>query len=167
MNNEIQQIEERLSKLTPGFLALSIFLQVAHLTVTPTVEFVALRKTQNSVEVFLTRRPKDDAIWPNMLHIPGSVICSSDQEGSFFDAFKRVLHDEMGDPMLVMQPTFYKFLFHQVKRGREIAFIHWAEVVGEIAKGEFYDIAHLPADMVDHQKSFVIEVGEYFLSQKK
>lgn len=160
---DFSEIEAALAKLTPGFLPLGIFLQVARLTVTPTVELVGLRKKEGSVEILLTRRPKDDKYWPNMWHIQGSVIRATDKEGDFSDVFTRILQNEMGNPQCVTQPTFFKYVFQQVKRGREVSFIHWIELTGEPPKGEFFDINDLPEDMIDHQKSFIHEIARNFL----
>lgn len=157
---EITNTAEMLQKLSPGFLPLPIFYQVARLTVTPTVELVPLRMHEGHLQVFLTQRPKDDPVWPSMLHVPGSVIRATDTKETFSDVLDRILHNELHDPQIESKPHFFTYLFHQVKRGAEIAFIHYTFLLETPKNGSFYFIHDLPSSLVSHQRGFIQEIAK-------
>lgn len=161
---EIAAAKETLAKLEPGLLPLDIFLQVARLCVTTTVEMVPLRHNLDNGkdEVLLVRRESDDPIWPNMLHIPGTVLRSTDRQGDYSDAFKRIFDGELGGVKTDGEPVFIRNAFQQVKRGRELALVHYVELSEQPPNGQFYATDELPEDLVDHQLTYIREASELF-----
>lgn len=160
---EIISAQKVLAKLEPGFLPPEIFYEVVRLAVTTTIEMVPLRRSRTGeVEVLLTRREADDPYWPNQPHVPGTVLRASDREGSYADAFMRILEGELAGISTVGEPVFIQNSFHQVKRGRELALIHYVEVAGEPKNGAFYPVNNLPKNIVSHQVWFIKKAAEVF-----
>lgn len=151
---DIQKAVQVLKNLQPGKLPLPIFLETTRLTVTPIVEIVPLRKYNNAIEVLLTKRENDDPNWAGMYHTPGTVIRASDTEGSYDDAFNRILEGELKGT-ITKSPVFVTSILHKVKRGMESSLIFWVEVTCEPLTGEFYDSNHLPESLIDTQIKFI------------
>jgi len=138
---ELHRLVQLLKKLTPGFLPQPIFLEFARLVTLPIVEIVPVRQRASRTEVLLTRRDSDDPIWPDRLHVPGTVIRSTDR--SYDDSIHRLLEIELdGTPS--GPPHFVVNLLHHQDRGSESALIFWVEVLGEPRAGNFYDSGNLP-----------------------
>ena len=71
---ETNKLVELLKQIEPGFLNFDVFIQIARLVVLSIIEFVPLRIKGDKIEVLLLSRGGDDPIWPNELHVPGTVI---------------------------------------------------------------------------------------------
>lgn len=158
-NEKIDSTARGLARLKPGYLPLSIFLEVTRLTVTPIVELVPLKKTDSGVDVLLCRRPPDDPTWPNEMHTPGTVLRATDT--SVEDGLQRIIDDEL-EGVATDKPIFVGNLLHKSNRGAEAAWIYWAEVTGNAPIGEFHDAAHLPFDTVESQLSFIRQAVEHY-----
>ncbi len=155
-DTEIQQVVASLAKCQRGQLPLPIFIAIAQLTVSPILEMVPVRMTSDSiVQVLLVQREATDPIWPNALHVPGTVIRSSDQEGSFDDALNRILKGELAGTTTTDQPQFVELIFHEVKRGRELSQIYYVELAGEPKTGTFYNANELPSSVPESQLTFI------------
>lgn len=166
LDKEIERTVGFLRKLKPGKLPLPIFLELARLTVTPIVEIVPLRKTEeDTVEVLLIRREENDPNWPGMYHTPGTVVRASDKEGSYDDAIKRILKGELKG-VETKQTIFVTNLLHRVKRGMESSLIYWVEVTGRASVGEFYNLDKLPDNIIDTQIGFIRMAAQDFLNNK-
>jgi hypothetical protein len=163
---EITTAAEILSRLKPGFLPQDIFLQVTRLTVSPTVEVVPFRIYDNRLQVLLIKRSDDDPNWPNMLHTPGTVILSTDKEGSYISALQRVIKDELGSVALAGKPQYVESVFHMVNRGMEDAKVFYVEVLGVPPEGTFYDIDKLPSNIVTTQIGFINAAARSFRDRK-
>jgi hypothetical protein len=78
-DDEAAQAAKILSKLTPGTIPSSIFHAIARLMALAIVELIPLRTTAGGVvEILLIPRGATDPIWPGQLHVPGTVVRSSD-----------------------------------------------------------------------------------------
>lgn len=163
----INQVIDFLRGLKPGQLPPELFYTIASLTVTPILEIVPLRRAANgTVEVLLFKREASDPIWGGLLHTPGTVIRASDQPGTFNDAFRRLLSGEMAGINTGNQPQFVETIFHQVKRGRELAMIYWVSVAGEATgSGTWYPLTGLPDQLVDSQRSFIERAANDFTTK--
>lgn len=161
---EIAAAAKTLSKLRPGFLPLPLFLETVRLVPAPIVEIVPLRKVDGRVQVLLTKREDDDPTWPGMLHTPGTVVRSTDEEGSYKSAFNRILEGELSSIQLASDPQYVCSLLHRVKRGMEDATVFYVEVAGDPEKGTFYDIDDLPENVVDTQIDFIQSAAKSFTS---
>ncbi len=146
-------------------LPFDIFHQVARLVATPIIEVVPLRTNAGKTEILLLRREVDDPVWPNQLHVPGTVVRASDTPGSFNDPLKRVLSKELhGVPTSAL--TFVKNILHHSGRGMEASQIFWVEVQGEAIEGAFYDANELPGDIVRSQLDFIPDAIAHFKSAR-
>ena len=162
---DMQAAVDALKKLSLGVLSKDLFVEIARLVVMPPVELVPLRMHEGKVQVLLLEREEGDT-WSGQLHVPGSIIRSIDEKGSFTSALDRICKNELGDPHFDGEIIFMKFLFHQVKRGAEIAFVHWVEL-NKPVHGTFYDVDNLPHTIVDHQIPFIKEAAEQFKKSKQ
>ena len=162
-----EQLVSLLKKLKPGFLPLDIFIELARLTVLSIIEFVPLRlNKKGEAEILLLSRGSDDLIWPNELHVPGTVVRPTDNEGNIYLAFERILKDELnGTP--VSTPHYVGSNLHKSKRGAEQAQIYWVEVVGEPVVGKFYPLDKLPVRVMQSQVNFIQLAGKNFLKIKQ
>jgi len=123
-----KNVARELKKLSPGFLPLEIFYQVARLWVTVTIELIPLVDTNTGTKIILTQRDKNDRFWPNMWHVPGAVLLSNDSKDGFNDVIKRIYTKELSKAKFLMVPVFSHFDFRQTDRGAEVSFIHWVRV---------------------------------------
>lgn len=165
-DDEITTVTQLLGKLEPGFLPLPIFLEVARLTVTSTLELVPLRLRGDVVEVLLVKRPPDDPHWAGLPHTPGTVLRATDPPDGLATALQRLLGKELPGLTLASEPVFLKHLFHQVRRGVENTLVFFAEVDGEPTEGEFCPVGQLPPDLVDTQVDFIKEAAAAYQAQK-
>ena len=158
------QTARLLSELEVGIIPGDVFYEIARLIAITATEIVPLRIKNGKVEVLLLRRPKDDPIWPNLWHTPGSVVRSYDTKPDFQDAIERVLNDELLG-VKTSEPCFVKNTFNQSKRGKEVGLIYWVEVIGKPSVGQFFDIDDLPSDRVSTQP-FITDAVNSFLELK-
>jgi len=165
-SDEQKQLVRLLNKLEPGFLPFEIFLGIARLVVLSIIEFVPLRLNPNGkVEVLLLPRGDDDPIWPNQLHVPGTVIRPTDTEGEMYLAFERILRDELQGTK-VSDPHFVGSILHKSKRGTEQAQVFWVEVLESPRVGHFYKIDSLPENLMHSQLAFIKQAAENFQESK-
>jgi hypothetical protein len=163
----MKQLAGLLAKLEPGLLPYPVFLQVARLVTLPIVEIVPLRKTRiDTIEILLTKRPDDDPHWPGKLHTPGTVIRATDSEGSYEDAFERILEGELAG-IKTSQPVFVQNLLHHEGRGMADAHIYYVEVYSEPFEGSFYDVDHLPETIAWSQPIFIETAVSAFRAAKE
>jgi hypothetical protein len=151
-DDETKIVADLLSKLEPGFLPFPIFHEVTRLTAMPIIEVVPLRRNDvGKVEILLLQRPSDDPIWPNQLHVPGTVIRALD---SFESAFGRIMSKELNN-LPTTELKFVKNIIHHSGRGMESSQVYWIEVRAKPTDGHFYDINDLPKTLVKSQMDFI------------
>lgn len=162
-DENIEQTAALLKEFEPGFLPYPIFEQVARLVALPIVEFIPLRQHNGATEVLLIARPGDDALWPGMLHTPGTVVRATDinKSSDMWEPLRRILHDELFDTECGPH-HFVGSQLHASKRGAEQAQIYWIEVIGEPKIGDFFPISKLPTDLMDSQRAFITQSVQYF-----
>jgi hypothetical protein len=166
-SEEIQTVTQLLAKLEPGFLPFEIFHAITRLVATPIIEVVPLRhNTDGGVDILLLRRDNNDPVWPNKLHIPGTVVRASDSNKNFDEAFERILSGELNG-VTADRPTFVKNLIHHSGRGMEVSQIYWIEIVGQPSTGQFYNVKELPADLVESQMDFIPAAIQHFNDTEK
>ncbi len=164
-SNEIKLAAQLLGRLQPGFLPFDIFIQVARLTVLSIVEVVPLcRNGQGDTEVLLLPRGADDQLWPDMLHVPGTVIRPDDGVKPLPKAFSRVM-DEM-QQVRMRQPKFVTNIFRKTKRGNEYVHIYWAEVLSNPTIGSFYKVDDLPSNIVEDQPSLISQAVSSYEAER-
>lgn len=159
------QVVEYLKSLKPGVLPLELFIEFTRLVTTPVVEIVPLRlNSQGQVEVLMTVREASDPIWGGLYHTTGTVIRSTDTPGSFADAFNRLRNGELKGTQTT-EPVFVTSILRKVKRGTEVAMVHWVEVIGKPTVGEFFTVENLPENIVDTQKPLIEIATKAFLNK--
>ncbi|EKE18596.1 MAG: hypothetical protein ACD_9C00288G0005 [uncultured bacterium] len=164
---EIKIVSDILKKLEPGFLPLPIFLEVARLYVSCIVEIVPLYNDNGKAKVLLQEREANDPIWGGKLHTAGTVVRANDEEGSFKDAFKRLIGQELQNISIKKDPVFVSFIFHQSLRGRELAVVFYVELATNevLHLGKLYDVEKLPNEIVNTQINFIQEAARQFVKE--
>ena len=151
----IEQTRQLLTTLEPGKLPLSLFNEVARLTVTPVVEVVPLsRKPTGSITVWLGKRPDDDPNWPGMLYVPGTIVLPTDTKDDFSDATERVLTAKLAS-VQATRPVFVQNMFCKAKRGAEAALVYYTEIADGSAFGHPYDTQDLPKTLIEGHAQFI------------
>lgn len=171
LKTEINQLVGLLRQFEPGYLPYPIFEEIARLTVMPIIEFVPLTIIENEVNVLLIRRDKDDPLWPNLLHTPGTVLRTTDYEENpknrkQWAPFQRIIIDELKSASVGL-PYYVGSIFHKSKRGIEQAQVYWLEVVSNPNVGEFYNVTQLPKCLIESQYIFIQEAVKHYYRYKK
>lgn len=149
--DEITTAIELLGRLQPGFLPGEIFHAIARLTVLTALEMVPFRLDEmGRTQVLLIRRSLQDKFWPNMLHVPGTIIRATDEGENFEGAIERLLKEEMGDPPVVRGPIVFGVGLHPSVRGVETLIMSWVQLQ-DSPKGEFYLVDDLPTELIEEQ----------------
>lgn len=165
---ELQQAVDVLARLPRGFLPKQVFLEVARLVTTPTIEVAPLRENADgTIEILLTKRPADDPHWANMWHITGTILLSTDEEGDgFTSGVERVLRGELQGVIPILDGVHYvSTKFWDVARGRELDQIFYfkTNVADEaVREGRFFNVEHLPESVIDHHKIMISEIVQKF-----
>ena len=161
---EINSIVTGLQKLTPGFLPLAIFLELARLCVIATVEMAPIFIAENKeIFVLMTKRFDDDPFWPGKYHLPGSVIRPTDEPAdSLKDALGRVIKEELAGVEVAEDPVFVKYMFRQVPpRNKEMTLLHYVILKDKISDYEFFNVKELPEpEMVPTHIDLIKEIAE-------
>jgi hypothetical protein len=170
---EIKEIVANLKKLSPhGYFPLDIFLELAHLKTTVTVEVVPLcLDPHGEVNVVLFNRGPNDTIWPNFYHNPGACVIaddmpSDDEWGMPSKTYERLKNGELKGIAVVGEPVYVGHLTQQVLRGPESKPVFYQEVDYESAKGHLFPLSKLPENIISHQVNFIRRCAELFLAQK-
>jgi hypothetical protein len=160
---ELNTVTDILSKLQPGVLPFPIFHAITRLVATPIIEIVPLRRNEKGgIDILLMKRDANDPVWPGQLHVPGTVVRASDTEGSFSDAFSRILSKELSG-FTTSTPVFVKNIIHNSGRGMEVSQIYWVEVSDSNDNADkFYDTDSYPNELVQSQLDFIPDAVQYF-----
>lgn len=168
-SEEIQIAADVIERLPKGFLPYPLFMAITAKVVTPTLELAIFRNTSKGLEILLTRRPDDDKYWPGEWHVPGTVIRSTDQEGSYKTCFERILSDELQGLVAVSDPVWVKTEFWDMERGREIDQLHYAMAlyVQDLPNDSaFFSVNELPNDLMRHHRSMIATIVDIYKNQE-
>lgn len=146
MLKDTSHIIENLSELKPGFLPQEVFEAIARLVVVPTFVIIPLFRRDGKTRVLLTRRDDDDTHYANLLHPAGKIMLATDK--SLTTIFERLMKSELPDIIPVSPPVFVAPFFETITRGKEIALVHFLEIVDPKEGAETYDTANLPSDVI-------------------
>lgn len=174
MNNvpseeEIQAVADVIERLPRGYLPYPIFMAITSKIVTPTLELAIFRENNGKLEILLTRRPDDDRYWPGEWHVPGTVIRSTDQEGSYATCFERILTEELQGLVKVSEPVWVKIEFWEMERGREIDQLHYTRALSvqdlpnDIA---FFAVNGLPDNLMRHHRDMIATIVDMYKKQE-
>jgi hypothetical protein len=154
--DEIDILVGLLAKLPAGRQPLEVFLEIARIRTLPVLELVVLGSNEKRQDVLLTRRSKDDTIWPGLWHIPGVVLAAQDK--TMEGALDRLINTEFEGLELGAAPVFAKTYLRCSARGSEQASIYLAHAVGKPLVGEFFNVYNLPEDIVTDHVSLIEEL---------
>jgi hypothetical protein len=151
--SELDELVSYLKRLDQGFYPEQIFQEFCRLTANPIIETVPYRiDDQGLIEIFLVERTASDPVWPNQLHVPGTVVRSSDQ--NFEAAFERIFQNELKGAAHD-QPLKIQDIIHNSGRGNEVAQIFALKLLGDPDFGSFYPADKLPENIVQSQMNFL------------
>ena len=125
-DEEIQNVSNILSKISPGYLPFPIFKEFARITTTPTVVLLMFYQDNDSKKVFLTKRDENDEFWPGLYHVPGAILRGTDVDIDL--VLNRIQSNELGETELKSDPIFSKFYFKDTKRGKELTLAYSVQV---------------------------------------
>ena len=165
-DRQIQQVTALLRELEPGYLPEPIFFELSRLMVVPVVELVPLRINNQGTEVLLLDRGDDDPYWPGTVHVPGTVFMATDTTGNLKDALQRLLEGELKGVRINGGPQFVRAVFHQTRRGKQLANVHFVELAEKPEVGAFYSVDELPENTMDHQVGFIKDAARVFWAKK-
>lgn len=155
-SKQITTCAKILAQLIPGFLPLEIFDQIARLVCLPGVVVVPLKRKSSSLDVGLVKRDENDRWWPNMWHLPGTVLLSTDTVNS---AIKRL----MGNELLLKTsnpPVFHGFLLNRSERGAGMVLIYTIENCSFQKNTAFgwFSINKLPKNFITSEKNVIDKI---------
>lgn len=153
---EDRQLASLLSKWKGGKISTPVFTELARIIPQPIVEVVLFRESDGVLETLLIPRPKDDIVWPGMVHTPGTALRASDwgwaDKNPLQGAFERIghgeLHNEFED-----SPIFAGRLYRDGDRGPEVVEIYIAELAqgSELMEGQEW----CPVDKLSENPKFI------------
>lgn len=154
-----REICQALDQLQPGFLPSDIFYAISRLTVLTAAEMVPLRRrADGGFDVLLTRRPADDPYFANLMHCPGQIYRPGD---SLVSRPRQVIDAELPRTQILSDPVAIPDSYvYDYGRGPVIERVHYV-LVGDSGDGEFYDVDHLPYDLLQGHDHLIKMVLDY------
>ncbi len=154
------EVGEYLRSFQGELLPEPIFYAIAETMALPYVELVIFNAhAQHQQQVLLTRRGENDPYFPNLWHVPGTLLQSSDVTFHGTDlgvAIARLLNEEL-QGLEVKHLTFSGFHFHKVARGVGLSLVLTALAENEPKAGQYHGVNHLPEDMIKEQAVFILK----------
>ena len=135
-----------LNELEPGLLPQDVFEAIARLVVVPTFVIIPLFRRDGETRVLLTRRDDGDTHYAGLLHPAGKIMLATDE--SLTAIFERLIKSELPDISPVSPPVFVAQFFETITRGKEIALVHFLEIIDPKSGAETFDAANLPSDVI-------------------
>ncbi len=170
--DEIDRLAQGLSRLDTGRQPFPIFKEMTRIMTVPVVELVSFKQDKHRpLEVLLTRRDEHDIFWPNMLHIPGTVILATDTKGDREDPFAEGMYDgpllrllahEMEYRELIGRPEFVGNVHRETARGSEAVVVFAAELAHTSSNDAMYPIDDLPNDIIDVHYPLITSTAKRF-----
>ncbi len=171
IQDEIVQAVNVIKKLPRGLLPRELFYAISEKIVIPAIEICPVRMNKGKVEFLLSRRPIDDPYWPNAWHIAGVILLASDKEGTYEDAFQRILDNEFRGVLLFEDsPQFVMANFFEDGRGRAFDRVYFLEILNEavdLGDAEFFSNDNLPNTLLEHYYDVLKKIEGAYLEYKK
>ena len=145
-----------LERLEPGRQPLPLFIQLARLVVTSTVEMVPLRQVNDHEQVLLAQRPDDDLWWPGQWHLPGTVLLPTDDASNVHDyntPVNRLYKDEFaGTVSMKGNVNIFDAQRRSGARGSEQTVFGWslidlADGYEDVSGGQLFDADHVANEL--------------------
>ncbi len=150
---EIAASVDSLKKLEPGFLPIEIFEQIARLVRLPVVDIIPVQRKGSDVHVGLLKRDRDDRWWPDMWHVPGTILRSTDtMETAISRLITKEIQVEKSD-----EPVFHTSAVHQSDRGAEIVFLYSLSnsLFQPASEITWFPIDKLPENCIESEKKII------------
>ena len=160
-----RELCQALDKLQPGFLPSGVFYSISRLTVLTAAEMVPLRRrADGGFDVLLTRRPDDDPFFARLMHCPGQIFRPGD---SLASRPREVLRVELPNTQILSEPAAIPDSWvYDYGRGPVIERVHYV-MVGDSTDGDFYDVNHLPADLLQGHDHLIKIVLDYIANNER
>jgi len=98
--DDVEEVVRILKKWDGGKIPTELFTVLAGMLPIPVLETVILRQHKNMTQVLLIPRPKDDIVWPGMIHSPGGALRRADyfreDKNPNNGVFERIEKQEIG-----------------------------------------------------------------------
>lgn len=126
------------------------------------LELCVFRKNGRSIEILLIPRPDTDPFWAGLLHIPGIRKLPSDTDSV---QLERVC-GELDFSVDVSKIKYAASTTVKNERGTEFSDVRYVCVPYSQGEENFFDVSHLPENIIPFQKK-LIQLGlEAFLNDK-
>ncbi len=129
-----------------------LFEAIAKLGISVALEAVLFRTKGEHVEVFMTKRGKDES-FPGQWHCPGSIF----RPGEFPRNVVARLAEKEFEAKISLESDCVADLFIKEMRGWFLSRVYLVSAEGKpTSKGKWFSVTKLPEDTVAHHKNFVI-----------
>lgn len=122
--------------------------------VLPAVYTAVFQTIEGRLHILLT--PRSDEYWPNSVHVPGSIVRTTDREGDYEDALGRVQLNELRRLHYQGVPKFAGCGIVKTRRCTENYVVFVVFTDQEPAVGKFYPADNLPKNLIDHERRVII-----------
>ncbi len=163
---EDRELVKLLSKWKGGKISTPVFTELARIIPQSIVEVVLFRENDGFLETLLIPRPKNDIVWPGMMHTPGTARRASDYRRADKEplngAFERIQHGELHGKF-ADTPIFAGRLDRDGDRGPENVEVYVADMKEnfELLEGqEWYRVDKLS----ENSKFIQGQLGHVFLA---
>lgn len=162
--DEVAALVELLGRCEPDYLPREVFEAVGRITVYSSVELIGLRRHEDSLQVYLVKRPGDDPTYaPSSWSVPGTVLRPTDK--GIDHALERLYQDELG--MAPKNPAaFVGPLFLQSRRGAGLGLQYMLPLDGEEPTlGEFFSVDTLPEYLSEAELQIIHNCAAAYAAQ--
>jgi len=165
---EDRQLTFLLHKCSGGFSD-PVYTEMAGKLPQPIIELVVLRTNNGVLETLLIPRPKNDIVWRDMFHTPGTALRNRDYEiegkNPLEVAFKRLQHNEVKSEFAYV-PKYVGKVHRTCDRGKEAADVFFTELA-ENSNNEshiWYPVDQLAENpkFIPHQLGHVLMAAEHY-----
>ena len=156
-----KKLIDNLNKLDPKKpYGPKLFNALARLTVSVAIECVALQIENQTTEILLTRRAKNDLLYPWYWHFPGTILRPGEK---LTDAFERLAKKEFRTPLKPKKDFIAFCNIPNCERGHELSLL-FRVYLEKNPKGQWFSIYDLPKKIVPYHKNELITIIQYFLA---
>jgi hypothetical protein len=149
-----------------GRIPLEAFYAYCESFITPVIDLVPYRITNNVLEILLIYR-KDK--YYNGFHVPGSVITPRKTSK---ETLQYIIENELGHKASIERTFFIKVVDTMKgkgvgldERGQDLKLLYACEVMGEAIEGEWFSKNNLPKNIIPEHQEIVLEIFD-LINQK-
>ncbi len=136
-----------LKRIKPGFLPEPLFNEMQRINHCVAVELLFIKNGK----ILLEKRPPNDRFWPNMYHIPGTMVKGNEDVEQ---ALRRLLYQNLEEYEGNLEVTVNRCYDWNTKRGRIFHILF--TVYGEVSpRGKLFSMKKLPLNIIDYHKTLI------------